>query len=223
MSYDPTRQGPPPQGPQQGYPQQGYPQQQPPAPAGGAPGSGALMQQLGRSGMVTAIAGLIVLIAFFLPWLTDSVPILGRSVSPSGFFIASNAGTISDAGGGSLGYLLWFVPLTALIMLGLPTLRAFNKVRSGLTSFLVLTTAILCFLFELLLIAGFSQAGQELGGTISTGFGLFLDLLALLVGFIAYFFFRSAMKKKYPKVKQAANAFAQPGQYPGQQPPYPRQ
>ncbi len=178
------------------------------------------MQQLGTSGLITVAAGLIALIAFFLPWLTDSVPILGLNESISGFYYASHAGDIANAGGSSFGYIFWFVPLAALIMLGLPMLRALNKIGSGLTSFLVLTTAILCFLFELLIFA----ATSSLGYGVSVGFGLFLDLLALVVGFITYFFFRSAMKKKYPKVKQAANAFAQPGQYPGgQQPPYPRQ
>lgn len=217
MSYNPNPQVPPQQGyPQQGYPQQGYAPPQAPAPAGGS-----LMQKLGTSGLITVAAGLVVLIAFFLPWLSADSPIFGLSDSFSGFYFAANAGAIASAGNGDpFGYILWFVPITALIMLGMPLLRANRKVGSGLTSTLVLTTAILCFLFELLIYAAWSSLGSTLGFSVSLGIGLYLTLLATLIGLVTYFFFRSSMKKKYPKAGQMANAYAQPGQFPGQQPPY---
>ncbi len=220
MSYDPTRQGPPPQGPQQGYPQQGYPQQQPPAPAGGAPGSGALMQQLGRSGMVTAIAGLIVLISFFLPWYSFSASngTSSAGASFSGFNVASL---------GSIALVYWLVLLLGIAMLVFPILMAVNKIGSGVVTPTVITGAIICILIELLYLAissslSFNVSAEDVSGSGGTGFGFWLAFLATIVGFIAYFFFRSATKKK-TMAGQPMNAFAQPGQYPGQQPPYPRQ
>jgi hypothetical protein len=214
MSYDPTQQVPP----QQGYPPQGYPQQ-PSASAGGALASGSLMQQLGRSGMVTAIAGLIVLIAFFLPWYSISAS--NGTNTGGGSFSGLNVASV-----GSILIVYWLVLLFGIAMLVFPILMALRKIGSGVVTPTLITGAIICLLIEILYLSFISSfsgdfAVGDVSGSAGPGFGFWLTLLATIVGFITYFFFRSSMKKAM--AGQPMKAFAQPGQYPGQQPPYPRQ
>ena len=105
MSYDPTRQvpPPPPQGytPQQGYPppQQGYPQQQPApppsyaayagppqpygAPPAGGANSGALWKALGAAGQICVIGGLILFLSFFMTWFSATLNCSGSQCKSS--------------------------------------------------------------------------------------------------------------------------------------------
>ncbi len=239
MSYDPTQQVPPPQGypPQQGYPQQGYQQgyqsQPPPATyaqysggpaptgAGGSFDFAAFWKKLALAGQVASIAGIVLLISYFLTWYSVSansaeLGALG-SASYNGSFIADNAGGIA--------FLMWLVPLGAIAIIAGSILGALGKLQPKHITYAILGGAGAALLGEIIFLIRSSDVTsgvtseelKALGISAGPSFGFYLAVIATLAagGVYAYFTFfkKPAAVGGYPQPYQQPASYSQPNSY----------
>lgn len=261
MSYDPTQQVPPPQGypPQGGYPQQGYPQQpgytqqgyppaQPPAPqtyqqysGGPAPtGAGfdfnAFWKNLGLTGQVCLISGVVLFISLLLPWLSATVSsgLQSQSQSYNAFAVATNNGSADTNGSSFFFTLVWLVILASIALIVLPILTALGKLNARQGQMFTLITAGVAVLVEIAyMIRAFTILSSSdtanldalgIKASIGPGFGFWLGLLATLAAGGVYVYFnylkKPAMVGGYqqPGGYPGSQPYQQPGQYPGSQP-----
>lgn len=251
MSYDPTQQVPPPQGyPPQGYPQQpgytqqGYPSPQPPAPqtyqqysGGPAPtGAGfdfnALWKNLGLTGQVCLISGVVLFISLLLPWFSAGTSCSGDctgfssvSFNFNGWAVATNNGSSVDASS-FIFTLVWLVILASIALIAIPIITALGKFNARQGQMFALIAAGVALLIEIIyMIRAFSilsgvntsetSGNTTVSGSAGPGFGFWLGLLATLAAGGVYVYF-NYMKK--PAVGSYAQPYQQPGQYPGSQP-----
>jgi len=262
MSYDPTQQVPPPQGypPQGGYPQQGYPQQQgytqqgypspqPPAPqtyqqysGGPAPtGAGfdfnAFWKNLGTTGQVASISGLVLFISFLIPWFslagTCSGSLCGGVTDKSYTYNAFSIISTVQPANASETYsfpLILVVILASFVLIALPIVGAMGKMVARQVQLFMLITAGVALLLEVIyMFTAFGAFPKETGSqtfqdtTVKFGagpaFGFVIGLLATLAAGGVYVYFNYLKK---PAVGSYAQPYQQPyqppGQYPGSQP-----
>jgi uncharacterized membrane protein len=127
--------------------------------------------------IVLALSALLLVVAFFLPWISTG------ATSPSGLGIASQPTALQPLGIDQLGIatLLYSIPVLAIIALGLAFLRqpiaGFAGVVVSLLAFIVLTA--------LLILVGRSQVVIDVLATDGTfvpfiGVGMWLSLLAAI-------------------------------------------
>lgn len=128
-----------------------------------------------RGQVVQAVSGLLLAIAFFLPWVNTGVS------SPSGLSIASGASVLEPLGIPTVGLtgLLYLVPVLAIVALALAFLR---QSVSGLTAIGAATLAFLALVVFLVQLNRAPAIADAVGKGDSSlpyyGFGLWIALLA---------------------------------------------
>lgn len=280
MSYDPTQQVPPPQGyppqyptqqvpppppayPQQPYTQQSYPTPQPSGPPTyqqyttppGQPGAGfdfnTFWRNLGRTGQVCLIGGLVLFFSLFFNWYSESIGCSGPQCtddlknflrayerSANGWGMANggiNLNLGSASGTQSFSFvLLWVVILTCLALILLPILGALNKIPARQVQTFVLIAAGLALLVEIIyMFASFSSlsplkadidrgnASASTTASMATG-PSFGFVLGLLATLAAGGVYLYFGYIKKPAVSgYGALPYPATPQYPGSQPQYP--
>ncbi len=269
MSYDPTQQVPPPQGypPQPGYPtqqvpppppaaypqpyQQPYPTPQPPGPQTyqqyatppGQAGAGfdfnVFWGNLGRSGQVAVISGLVLLISLFIPWFSVVATCSGSLCTGSNKDYSYNAfaiiGSVQPGNANeTFGFpLILVVILATLAILALPVVGALGKMVARQVQMFVVIAAGVALLVEIaFMFSAFGAFPNETGSRtvgdttarVSAGpaFGFWLGLLVTLVAGGVYVYF--GYIKKPAVTGYGALPYGQTPPYPGSQPyptPYP--
>ncbi len=215
---------------------------QPGAPAAARPGAGAFdarkfWRDLTLLGQVEGIAGILLVIFFFLPWLyapdfasaSINNPTGGHlvnipTVSYSGWHVASSlplfAGNVSI----SLFPHLWLVLVSALALIVLAVLLGFGRIRPRVAAILMTALALFALLLEVLFlvqansIQSFFEAlvggalNQQLYG-VSWGFWISLAITVVALGVGVYMLLQAYV----PGMARRPNR----PQFPGSQQPTP--
>ena len=181
-----------------------YPQQQPPAGAPGAPGpTGAaraktFWRELTLLGQVSGVAGLALLIFFFLPWCftpatsAASTPITDRlsTTSHSGWASAAGLPLLGGTTSFNLFPHLWLVLISALALMTIAALVRLHRISQHVAALLVTITALVALLLEVLFLVqidSFQGAISELAGgrlnqtLYGVSWGFWLSLIATIV------------------------------------------
>jgi hypothetical protein len=179
---------------------------QPAAARGG--GSNSFLQNLGASGLLWVIAGLVICGSFFLPWFSSRLvcndPVCSASTvgdahfvshyasSPTGFSIASGTFTLTTTGPSGAIHesfsflLLWLVFLAGLLLIALPLLLAFRKMHSSRTLSFLLVLGLLLLVVEI----GYAISAAQALPQTKVGLAALLNSLALRsAGRLAFFDF----------------------------------
>ncbi len=190
---------PPPAPPTQGRAQ--------PAAARGGAGSNGFFQNLGISGLLSILAGLLICGSFFLPWFTSRLicndPVCSAKVikdphfashyasSPTGFSLANGTFGLTTTGPSGPVHetfsflLLWLIFLAGLLLIGLPLLLAFRKMHATRTRVFLLLLGLLLLVVEV----GYAISASQALPQTKVALASLLNSLALRSGRLAVFDF----------------------------------
>jgi hypothetical protein len=190
-------------------------QQRHPAPEdAGAPGETTAVAQpfwteLTLLGQVAGVAGILLLIFFFLPWCftpdvsAASTPITNRfpTTSHSGWSTASGAPLLGGATNFNLFPQLWLILLSALALIAVAVLLGRQRIGVRLAALLITIISLYALLLEILFLVqidSFQGAINELAGGrlnqtlygVSWGFWLALVATVVALGMGAYMLYQ---------------------------------
>ena len=229
MSYDPTRQVPPPNyPPQQGYPPQqpgytppqGHPQPQPApppsytayagppqpygAPPAGGANSGALWKALGAAGQICVVGGLILFLSFFMTWFGSSLNCSGSKCNSSSSTQTTTTGTSDNGDRSASGFGLIFGGTKDLDS---NSLKGDNKVTENfgfLPLILVLVASIALIALPLMVAARKMAAKQgQMFILVSAGAALLIEVIYMIAAFSSF----SKTKANVSDINKLTQAF----------------
>ncbi|HEY7126803.1 MAG TPA: hypothetical protein VH540_22890, partial [Ktedonobacterales bacterium] len=248
QQYPPTQQGY--QQSQPGYQQQqsqpSYPQSQPtnyaqyaggqaPYGAPAAPGGagfdfGAFWKNLGQTGQVCLIGGVVLLISLVLPWFSVSVSsaFSSQSQSYNAFAVATNNGSANVNDSSFFFTLVWLVILASIALIALPVLTALGKLNARQGQMYTLIAAGVALVVELAyMIRAFTILSSDqkaalsalgVSASVGPGFGFWLGFLATLAAGGVYLYFNFLKKPAMPGMMGMPLGGQPTYQQPGSQP-----